>query len=154
MGVIYRRPMIKDIPFYPNPTYRLPSKPVRIPTSEIAENIDISLELNIDFEENSPFLEGVILETYQRPDKSLFQEPQELEDLVNTDNLKQKFLPKQADIDKILKIIQWRVLKGTHLPVAIKGIQAGYLVIPYCKDIYLYLVQNKLPSTMTAIIYY
>ena len=26
-------------------------------------------------------------------------------------------LPKQADIDKILKIIQRKVLKGTHLPV-------------------------------------
>ena len=56
--------MIKDIPFYPDPTYRPPSKPVRIPTSEIPANIDISPEPNIDFEENSPFQEGVILETY------------------------------------------------------------------------------------------
>ena len=67
-----RRPIIKDIPFYPDPTYRLPPKPVRIPTSERSEDIDISLKLNIDFEENSPFQEGVILETFQRPDKSFF----------------------------------------------------------------------------------
>ena len=46
---ITRRPMIKDIPFYPGPTYRSPPKPVRIPTSESPENIDISLETNIDF---------------------------------------------------------------------------------------------------------
>ena len=39
---------------------------------------------------------------------------------------------------------------GTHLPVAIKEMQKGYLVSPYCKDIYLYLAQNKLPSTKTA----
>ena len=82
--------------------------------SESPENIDISPELNIDFEENSPFQEGVILETCQRPDKSFFQEPQELEGLVNTGKLVQKFLPKQADIDRILKIIQRKVLKGTH----------------------------------------
>ena len=63
----------------------------------------------------------------------------------------QKILPKQTDIDKILKIIQWKVLKGTHLPVTIKGIQAGYLVSSYFKDIYLYLAQNKLPSTKSAI---
>ena len=63
-----------------------------------------------------------IPETYQRPDKSFFQEPQELEGLVNTDRLVQKFLPKKADIDKILKIIQRKVLKGTHLPVTINGI--------------------------------
>ena len=31
-------------------------------------------------------------------------------------NLIQKFLPKQADIDRILKVIQRKVLKGTHLP--------------------------------------
>ena len=39
--------------------------------------------------------------------------------------LVQKFLLKQADIDKIFKIIQWKVLKGTHLPIMIKDIQAG-----------------------------
>ena len=33
----------------------------------------------------------------------------------------------------------------------IKEIQAGYLVSSYFKDIYLYLVQNTLPSTKAAI---
>ena len=80
-----------------------------------------------------------------------YQEPKELDSLVNTDRLVQKFLPKQADIDKILKIIQINVLKGTHLPVTIKKIQAGYLVSPYFKDIYLHLAQNKLPSTKATI---
>ena len=70
---------------------------------------------------------------------------------MNTGNLVQKFLPKQADIDKILKVIQRKVLKGIHLPVEIKEIQAGYLSSPYFKDIYLYLAQNKLPSSKTAI---
>ena len=63
----------------------------------------------------------------------------------------QKFLPKQADIDKILKIIQRKVLKGTYLPVTVKEIQAGYLISPYFKDLHLYLAQNKLPSTKRAI---
>ena len=63
----------------------------------------------------------------------------------------QKFLPKHADIDTILKIIQQKVLKGTHLSVTIKDIQAGYLISSYFKDIYLYLAQNKLPSTKSAI---
>ena len=57
--VINRRPMIKDIPVYPDPAYRPPPQPVRIPTSESPGNIDISPELNIDFEENSPLQEGV-----------------------------------------------------------------------------------------------
>ena len=58
---------------------------------------------------------------------------------------------KQTDIDKILEIIQRKVLKGTHLPIKIKEIQAGYLCSPYFKDLYLYLLQNKLPSSKPVI---
>ena len=84
-----RRQMIKDIPFYPDPTYTPPL--IRIPTSEGPGNIDIRPEINTDFEANSPFQEGIISETYQRPSKSFFQEPQELEGVVNTGNLLQNF---------------------------------------------------------------
>ena len=80
---------------------------------------------------------------YQRPDRSYFQEPQELESLINTGRLVQKFLPQQADINKILKIIQRKVLMANHLLVAVKEIQAGYLINPCFKDLYLYLAQNK-----------
>ena len=66
-------------------------------------------------------------------------------------NLIHKFLPKQIDIDKILHIIQRKMLKGTHLPVEIKEIQAGYLHSPYFKEIYQYLLQNKLPNSKLAI---
>ena len=41
-------------------------------------------------------------------------------------------------MDKILKVIQRKVLKDTHLPVEINEIQAGYLSSSYFKDIYLY----------------
>ena len=71
--------------------------------------------------------------------------------LIDRGNLVQKFLPKQTDIDKILKVIQRKVLKGTHLPVDIKEIQARYLHSSYFKDIFLYLSQNKLPSSKAAI---
>ena len=66
-------------------------------------------------------------------------------------NLIHTFLPRQADIDKILHIIQRKVLKGTHLPVEIKDIQVGYLDSPYFKEIYQYLLQNKLPHSKLAI---
>ena len=93
----------------------------------------------------------MISETYQKPDKSYFQETQELESLINTGKLVQQFLPKQADIDKILKIIQRKILKGAYLSVTVKEIQAGYLSSPHFKDLYLYLAQNKLPNTKTTI---
>ena len=115
-----------------------------IPTNQ---NTDI----NLDIEENSPFQEGVISETIQRLDKMLFQNPKRLEDIIDMGNLIHKFLPRQTDIDKILYIIHRKVLKGTHLLVEIKGIQAGYLHSPYFKEIYHYLSQNKLPHSKLAI---
>ena len=90
-------------------------------------------------------------ETFQRLDKSFFQVPKELGNPINKENLIHKYLPKQADINKILEVIQRKVLKGTHLPVKIKEIQAGYLHSSYFRDIYLYLSQNKLPSSKVAI---
>ena len=53
------------------------------------------------------------------------QEPYELKDLIDPTKLIQKFLPKQIDIDKILDIIKRKALKGIHLPLTIKEIQAG-----------------------------
>ena len=60
-------------------------------------------------------------------------------------------MPKQTDIDKMLEVIQRKVLIGTHLPVEIKEIQTVHLHSSYFKDIYLYLSQNKLPSSKVAI---
>ena len=74
-----------------------------------------------------------------------------MRDLIDTTKLVQNFLPKQTDIDKILDVISRKVLKGTHLPLTIKEIQAGYLTSPYFKDLYLYLAQNELPSKKSTI---
>ena len=78
--------------------------------------------INLDIEEKSPFQEDVISETIQRPDKTFFQNPKRLEDIIDTGNLINKFLSKQMDIHTILHIIQRKVLKGTHLSVEIKEI--------------------------------
>ena len=98
-----------------------------------------------------PHQEGIISELYQSPNKTYFQELKDLESLVNDSNLAQKFLPKQADIDEILKIIQHEVLKGVHLSATIKEIQAGFLNSLYFKDIYLYLAHIKLSSFKAGI---
>ena len=107
--------------------------------------------INLDIEENSPFQEGIISESIQRLDKMFFQKPKSLEDIIDTGNLLHKFLLKQMNINKILQIIQRKVLKGTHLPIEIKEIQAQYLHSPYFKEIYQYLSQTSLPHSKMAI---
>ena len=127
-----------------------PKLPERVIQNDKQTDLELDLELNRDIEENSPYQEGILSEIYQRPHKSQLVNPPELTDLINTERIVQKYLPKQADIDKILKVIQRKVLKGTHLSITIKEIQAGYLNSPYFKDLYLYLSQNKLPSSKGA----
>ena len=75
---------------------------------------DITPSINFDFDGNLPFQEGIMSETFQRLDKSFFQEPKELGDLINKGKFIHIYLPKQTDIDRILEIIQRKVLKGTH----------------------------------------
>ena len=69
---------------------------------------------------------------------------------MNTSKLVHKHLPQQADIDKILNVIKRKILKGTHLPLTIKEIQAGYLASSFFKDLYKYLAQNIMPHKRHA----
>ena len=131
---------------YPDPIARPPPRPTELKDKRKDHRQDIGTNPNLDFEENSPHQEGIISEIYVSPDQSYIEKPQELIDLVDTSKLVQNYLPKQTDIDKILDVINRNVLKGTHLPITIKEIQAGYLSSLYFKDIYKYVAQNELPS--------
>ena len=116
------------------PSVRLPPKPQNVDNATTSPNL--GPDPNMDIEENSPHQEGIITETYVVPDQSYLEQPQELIKLVNTSKVVQQYLPQQADIDKILNIIKRKVLKGMHLPLTIKEIQAGYLASSFFKDLY------------------
>ena len=80
----------QDLPFYPDPIYRPPPRPPGNLWPQNSESkVDTSLKIDIEFEENSLYQEGIIYETYQRPDKSYFQELKELKSLVNMSRLVQ-----------------------------------------------------------------
>ena len=75
--------------------YILPrSRPPPKPPDQLINKQDIG-NTKMDIEENSPFQENIISEIYERPDKSYFQEPAKLTDLIDTRNIIQRFLPKQ-----------------------------------------------------------
>ena len=98
VGMTHTKPLIPDAPFHPGLTYRPPPKPIRsnVPRSQESSQSSSSVEninpdINLDFKENSPFQEGIISEMIQRQDKSFFQDPNELNNLINTGSLIQKF---------------------------------------------------------------
>ena len=117
---------------YPQPAIRLPPRPPD--PLEPIHRVKAGIEPNRDIEKNSPHQECIITEMYESPDKSDLEQPQELSDLVGSTKLIHKYFPKQVDIDKIIDIIKRKVLKGTHLPLTIKEIQAGYLSSSFLKD--------------------
>ena len=82
-------PFMPDVPLHPDPL-------LKIPKQQNAHEISRNPNINLDFEENLPFQEGVMCETFQRLDKSFFQNPKDLGDLINKQNLIHKFLPKQT----------------------------------------------------------
>ena len=92
-----------DAPFYPGPILRPLIKPIKqnMTHDQSSQNVqDINPNINFDFKENWPFQEGIMLEMFQRLDKSFFQGPKELGDLINKGNFVLKYLPKQMDIEK------------------------------------------------------
>ena len=65
-GMTHTKPFIPDVAFHPGPTYRPPPKPIRsnVPRGQESSQSSPSSEysssdINLDFEENSPFQEGV-----------------------------------------------------------------------------------------------
>ena len=56
-----------------------------------------------------------------------------------------KYLPKQGDIDRLIAKINKKVLRDTNLCVDLRDLKAAYLTSPHFRDIYLYLLQNRMP---------
>ena len=55
-----------DFPLHLDPLLRTPKQQT---IKQNAHEIYLNPNINFDFEENSPFQEGVMSETFQRPDK-------------------------------------------------------------------------------------
>ena len=78
-GMTHRRPLIPNLPIYLDPTSRPPPKAISSPasgnqessrSSESLHDTEMNPDINLDFEENSPF-QGVMSESFQKPDKIL-----------------------------------------------------------------------------------
>ena len=64
----------RELPFYPDLIYRPPPRlPENLQPHSLESKTDTQPKIDIEFEENSPYQEGIISEAYQRPDKSYFQ---------------------------------------------------------------------------------
>ena len=65
--LINNNAFMPDVPFHPDLLLR---NPKQHPIKQNIQEINLNPNINLDFEENSSFQEGIMSETFQRPDKS------------------------------------------------------------------------------------
>ena len=99
---------------------------------------------NIDLDEDKG-IENIKIR-HKAPDKRQFLIPPALSEGVKDKEIDHKFLPTQADIDKLLFRIKTKILRHTHLHQDLKDIQGHYLKSPHFQGIYQLKWKNKTPS--------
>ena len=81
-----------------------------------------------------------------RPLQEELDTPFPLHKLVDTSKISQRRLPRQSEIDPILKEIETKILGQVHLPTSFWDLHAAYLNSPQFKDVDTYLLHHKTPS--------
>ena len=61
-----------------------------------------------------------------------------------------KHIPRQSDIDKIVKSIGMQVIRGLELPIQAQVLVKTYPTSMHFQDIYHYITDGKLPSGSKA----
>ena len=93
-----------------------------------------------------PFQDREVEAVFKAPELDDFLLPPVLGDQITDTTLMHKYLPKQADIDRIMQQISRKYLTKLQLPCSIRDMQATYLSSPHFRDIYLSVGKNKIPS--------
>ena len=84
------------------------------------------------------------------PENGLYRKPTSLLEQITKQAEIRTTIPKQAEIDKFVKILKRKILHNYELPIEIKEMKAEYPRSPYYKDIYKYLQRNICPFTGRA----
>ena len=94
--------------------------------------------------------EGILNQKYWIPTDSNFIVSTAFDNLVTPKKVIHKFLPKQQEMECFIKPINRKILRDVNLLGPLKELKAAYLTSPLFRDIYLYLLQNKVPLNRLA----
>ena len=100
-------------------------------------------EKHLDFE-----IEPV--NTIQPPKIRYTQTPQALVPIDTPLSIIHKHIPRQSDIDKIVKNIETHVIHSLELPIQAQDLVKAYQHSTHFRDIYQYITDGKLPSGIKA----
>ena len=129
------------------PTLRLSDLcQVNIPSQEVIKERDLEPAPEIDPNLEVPIQEAQIEALFRAPEPGDFTLPPTLSEHAKGKHMVAQHLPKQSEIDKLLKQLNRKVLSQTRYPSSLKDLEAAYCNSAAFKDIYQYLKFNKLPN--------
>ena len=96
--------------------------------------------------EKHPDSEIQAVNTIRPPDIKYTQKFQPLVPVDTPLLIIRKHIPRQSDIDKIVKSIETHVIHGLELPIQAQDLIKAYKTSAHFRDIYHYIMDGKLPS--------
>ena len=100
--------------------------------------------------EKHPDFETEPVNTIQPQEIEYTQMPQALVPIDTPLSIIRKHIPRQSDIDKIIKNIETRVIHSLELPIQAQDLIKAYQHSTHFRDIYQYITDGKLPSSTKA----
>ena len=100
--------------------------------------------------EKHPDFEKQAVNTIRPPDIEYTQKSQPLVPVDTLLLIIRKHIPRQSDIDKIVKTIETHMIHGLKLPILAQDLIKAYQTLAHFQDIYHYITDGKLPSGSKA----
>ena len=121
---------------------------MNVPSQQIARSDkDLEPAPEIDPNLETPLLEAQIEAMFRAPEPEDFVLTPALSEHAKGKTIVAQNLPKQSDIDKLMKQLNRKILTQTRFPSSLKDLEAAYCNSAAFKDIYQFLRYNKLPSS-------
>ena len=143
------------VPVPPAQLHEPPNTPVHVPPflcpapamkKPKAMN-EVDAEYDPLMDTDSPYDDALVEIEYRRLVGDDFTIPPSLETQIEQGKLTKRDLPRQAEIDRVMRRINRKVLRNIHLPLTLRDLQAAYLQSPQFRGIYIYLAQNRMPKS-------
>ena len=126
---------------YIHPTYQSPKQPQPLVTVH-----DLKGDPWLDPKAEPPLEESAVDAQFRHPMQEDFIIPPTLAEATKNKTLLAKDLPKQTDIDRLMKVLNRKILAQSRFPEPMKDLEASYIHSGFFKDIYEYIRYNKLPT--------
>ena len=141
VSALINRPNLPIAQLGPMPLINVPSQQIVRAEKDLEQTPEIDSNLEV------PLLEAQIEAMFRAPEPDDFILPPALSEHAKGKTMVAQNLPKQSDIDRLMKQLNRKILTQTRFPSSLKDLEAAYCNSAPFKDIYQFLKYNKLPNS-------